>query len=326
MKCLNPLTCEANYNEKERKYLYSVKRTKQESCTEGFLIACGQCIACRINRARMWSIRCVHESMFHDESCFITLTYNPENLPDDLSVSNDEHQKFMKRLRHHIKKPIKYYMAAEYGQPTEYERDNDLSNIGRPHYHYLIFGWSPTDCNIIGKKKDNIYYSSPTVLNAWQNKGFVVIGDVTSDSALYVAQYCTKKITGDSQDAHYFRIHPDTHALLNCEPEFQRCSHGIGKKFIDTYPNDLRKGFITHENKKYPIPRYYLKKLNEKWDTGDNQVKKEIGQLLDDIAQSRGDTENFEILPDFQDLNYSYNVAKVYQERNQRLQSLTQNF
>ena len=44
-------------------------------------VPCGQCIGCRLERSKMWAVRCMHESQLHDKNCFLTLTYNDENLP-----------------------------------------------------------------------------------------------------------------------------------------------------------------------------------------------------------------------------------------------------
>lgn len=49
-------------------------------------IPCGQCIGCRLEKSRQWAIRCVHEASLYENNCFITLTYSPENLPEDGSL------------------------------------------------------------------------------------------------------------------------------------------------------------------------------------------------------------------------------------------------
>ena len=332
MKCLSPVTIEGTYNAKEKKTVYTTNRKTQASETNGYMVSCGQCIACRINRARIWSVRNAHEAMFHDQHCFITLTYNPESLPDDLSVSNEVHQNFLKRLRKTVweqeRKKIRFYMAAEYGQPDEYEKQEGLSRIGRPHYHYLIYGWTPKDLEYLKTVKEHHYYTSETVLKAWQNQGFVVIGNVTPESAAYVAGYCTKKITGDSQEEHYTRIHPDTGQIVKANPEFQRCSIGIGKQWVEKYHNDLRKGYIVFDGKIYPVPRYYMQVLDKMCDElpPGNQKKLQLIELIDDIQQNRVDETNFEVLPDFEKLNYRYDVAKVYQERATERQTLNEQF
>lgn len=316
MKCLCPLNIQTNYNAAERRPVHTVKRSKMIDGEDTTLVSCGQCIACRINRARMWSLRCAHEAQLYRESCFITLTYSPECLPPDLSVSVRELQLFIKRLRKAIAPVrIRYYAAGEYGSPTDLEVKNKLSAVGRPHYHLLVFGWYPPDCIAIKQgRRGHMYYTSQIVLNAWRNQGFVVIGSVTPASASYVAQYCTKKICGTDADEHYQRIHPETGECLQVKPEFQTCSLGIGRGWLYQYYNDLAKGFVTFDGKKYTIPRYYMKKLNEWCDKENNH---ELIELLDEIGFARADGSTFEQIPDFKALNYRYDVAKVYRERAQ---------
>ena len=44
-------------------------------------LPCGQCIGCRLERARQWALRCMHESSLYEENSFVTLTYDDEHLP-----------------------------------------------------------------------------------------------------------------------------------------------------------------------------------------------------------------------------------------------------
>ena len=66
--------------------------------TEGryILLPCGQCMECRINKAREWSVRLVHEAKMHERSSFLTLTYNDDQLPVDNSLYYPHVQKFLK--------------------------------------------------------------------------------------------------------------------------------------------------------------------------------------------------------------------------------------
>jgi hypothetical protein len=49
-------------------------------------IPCGRCIGCRLEYSRQWAMRCHHEASLHTFNSFITLTYDPENLPQDGSL------------------------------------------------------------------------------------------------------------------------------------------------------------------------------------------------------------------------------------------------
>lgn len=60
-------------------------------------LPCGQCLGCRLERSRQWAIRCMHEASMHEYSCFATLTYNEESVPNSLCYR--DFQLFMKRAR-----------------------------------------------------------------------------------------------------------------------------------------------------------------------------------------------------------------------------------
>lgn len=62
-------------------------------------VACGQCGGCRLERARQWAIRCMHEAKFHQVNSFITLTYDDEHLPEDGSLKLRDWQQFADKLR-----------------------------------------------------------------------------------------------------------------------------------------------------------------------------------------------------------------------------------
>ncbi len=49
-------------------------------------VPCGQCINCRLEKARQWAVRCVHEAQLYAQNCFITLTYSDEHIPQDHSI------------------------------------------------------------------------------------------------------------------------------------------------------------------------------------------------------------------------------------------------
>jgi hypothetical protein len=153
-------------------------------------ISCGQCIGCRLTRSRHWATRIVHEAQCHDENVFITLTYNPENLPPDCGLRKKDFQDFMKRLRKAFpNNKIRYYHCGEYGD-----------NTNRPHYHAILHGINFSDwCYLFDSPSGQPIYTSTTLEKIW-SKGFVTIGEVTFESAAYVARYVVKKITGKGQD------------------------------------------------------------------------------------------------------------------------------
>lgn len=227
---------------------------------EPIRIPCGQCIGCRLNKSMEWASRIMHETRFHEVSSFITLTYDDENLPADYSLNKKHFQDFMKRLRHETDEKISYYHCGEYGE--EYKR---------PHYHAIVFGYDVPDRTLWKMSNDIPVYSSNTLDDIW-GKGFTSIGNVTIESAAYVARYTMKKITGKAQHVvdektglkPYERICPINLTINEVEPEYATMSTkpAIGKKFVekyftDVYPHDE---VIVNGHSRKP-PRYYDKLL-----------------------------------------------------------------
>lgn len=165
---------------------------------------CGQCVPCRTKRKKLWVSRIMLESLKHGDSSFITLTYSDDKLPGDFVHRGEffkaglypkDLQDWLKRLRFMISpRKLRYYAVGEYGDES-----------WRPHYHAVVFGLSPLEVN--------------TVRTSW-GLGHVVVGNLTIQSAAYVAGYVTKKMGKKIGDA----------ALDGKYPEFQRMSlcPGIG--------------------------------------------------------------------------------------------------
>lgn len=243
MTCFYPLTAyrldngEISFNEKGK--------TKQK-----LSLPCGQCQGCRLERSRSWAIRCIHEAKMHKENCFITLTYNDENQQYDLIYSH--FQKFLKRLRKKFpQKNIRYYMAGEYGEQTH-----------RPHFHACLFGIDFSDKRLFRELPSGSYLYTSKLLEQLWPFGYSTIGDVTFESAAYVARYVMKKVTGPPAADHYQVCCPNTGELKPITPEFNRMSlkPGIGKKFLEKYLSDIYpNGTIIHNGSKQKPPRFYEK-------------------------------------------------------------------
>lgn len=62
-------------------------------------LPCGQCIGCRLDRARAWAARCLHEAESYQDNCFLTLTYDDDHLPKDNSLNKRDIILFIKKLR-----------------------------------------------------------------------------------------------------------------------------------------------------------------------------------------------------------------------------------
>lgn len=193
-------------------------------------VACGQCLGCRLDRTRHWAARIVHEASEHEENCFITLTYDDEHLPYRGSLHKEHFQKFVKRLRKHFEgRRIRYYHCGEYGE-----------ELNRPHYHACFFNLGFPDKQLFQEREGNFLFVSQTLNKLWPY-GFATIGEVTFESAAYVARYCLKKVTGVNSQEHYSRIDLDTGELYTLEPEYVTMSRrpGIGKSWYEKYKSDV---------------------------------------------------------------------------------------
>ena len=189
---------------------------------------CGCCPACRAQKSLEWSLRMYLESTYYNDIAFITLTYAPEFLPENGSLSPAHLQGFFKRLRRKIDYKIRYFACGEYGD-----------KFGRAHYHAIIYGLKQDDWL--------------KVYESW-GKGRVECEKPSFEAFKYVAGYVNKKI---GRQREWKEKNPDLY------PMFQRCSLGLGLKFIlekvHVFTNTLIIG-----NKRFYIGRYLRNKLAEK--------------------------------------------------------------
>lgn len=205
-------------------------------------LPCGQCIECRLERSRGWAMRCMHEASLYKRNSFITLTYDDAHLPADGALDHPAFQRFMKRLRKRFApETVRFYMCGEYG-PENW----------RPHYHACLF-----NCDFDDKKYLRVMesgaklYTSELLSELWPF-GYTSVGDVTFESAAYIARYCVQKITGDAAEAHYARVGGV------CEYNQMSRMPGLGAGFLekwesDIYPHD----YVVVNGKECNVPKYY---------------------------------------------------------------------
>lgn len=256
----------------KRKYLY-------DTSGKFILLPCGQCVACRLNKSREWATRCVLESKMHEENCFITLTYNDENLPADYGLCKKHFTDFMKRLRKNTGEKIRYYAAGEYG-----------NLYSRPHYHACLFGWKPHDLQLYSVRNGINLYLSETLLKAWQYKGYVTVGDVTFESAAYVARYVMKKITGERAEEHYQGRQPE-YTVMSRRP-------GIGASFFEKYSTDIYgKDFIVIRDQiKCKPPKYFDRLYDVYYGEGSFEVDVKEKRIIKSLKSFyRGDVNEYSL-------------------------------
>lgn len=214
------------------------------------------------------------EQKAHDISCFVTLTYSDENVPNELKPSHLK--RFIKKLRK-IVDPVKfrYFGVGEYGEQSE-----------RPHYHLAIFGLGSIHSDAIEK--------------AWTFQGepigFIMVGSLNKDSARYIAGYCIKGLT--NKNRKYVK-----EVLNGRNPEFTRSSNrngGIGARGIDIICGDISadKYFdqnkirllreITIGGKRYPIGRYLTKRVVQRLGLSEKEAV-ELESYQKELIESYGE-------------------------------------
>lgn len=217
--------------------LHQVKRSGEP---EMLRIPCGSCFGCRMGYAEMWAIRLEHETAMSDRASFVTLTYDPDNVPW-YGLDLGDLQRFLKRLRK--KGSFRYFAAGEYGGDT-----------GRPHFHLGLFNVNLEDRN----------GHSDLLARLWPY-GFHSCSDFTPGRARYIAGYAVKKIRGradEREDVCNF----ETGEIVRRRREFCVMSRnpGIGASFYERYRSDFLRGFIADRGGvKRRLPRYYVEKLRQ---------------------------------------------------------------
>lgn len=269
MKCEHPMLVYRKLNNISGEYEYKIlthdstepySAEKLDSFLyehDGIIIPCGKCMACRVNNSKMWSNRCMMELPYHQESWFLTLTYDDKNLPLGKCINGevsptlrfDDLQDFLKRLRSHNAyyglPKVRFFACGEYGERS-----------ARPHYHVIVFGLHVPDLEpfFMNRFKQQIYLSG-TIQKIW-DRGQISIGEVTPQSVDYVARYTTKKL--NTQSKEYY-------AKLGIEKPGLRMSRrpGIGYQYLVDHPEiwDFKSYFVGELE--MTAPRYFKKKLSE---------------------------------------------------------------
>lgn len=259
-------------------------------------IACGQCIGCRLERSRQWAVRCMHEASLHSANCFLTLTYDDDHLPRSIdtetgeigagryaSLNKIDIQNFIKRLRKRTGVKIRYLQCGEYGDRT-----------GRPHHHVIFFGYDFPDKYHWGQRDGYNYWRSPmldessfdsvgrVVEPLWPH-GHSIIGDLTFESAAYVARYCLKKVTGEDADAIYVGRLPEF-ITMSLKPGIAH--DWISNNLDDVYPNDrvfVKSGVVSRPPKYYD--KIYDVERKDFWKIRRNRVLKAKQRPRDSVRR-----------------------------------------
>lgn len=229
-------------------------RHKEKGKLTGYwYVPCGQCYACRVNRTQQWTFRLILELTDWESACFITLTYNDDNLPAGNGLYYRDLQLFFKRLRKNYGKKIKYYAVGEYGDNDEQinygNKDEKGRWLGRPHYHAIVYGLpNNNDTRLIMVRCWKLCSPDRFLYNG---KG---VANVTIDSIAYVSGYCQKKLLGN----YAKKVYEDQGIA---SPQ-SRCSRGLGLAAFGRNIDQVKaNGCVFWNGAKLPVPRYFREKF-----------------------------------------------------------------
>lgn len=263
---------------------------------DGYLeVPCGQCWECRLERSRQWAVRITHEAKLYERNSFITLTYDNEHLPPNRSLNRQHFQLFLKRLRNQLCDCPRDYSLSKRGRKVCF---NPLHRVryfhcgeygdfnGRPHYHAVIFGhdFKGDSTHLQTTSHGDHLWTSNALSKAWP-KGIHAVGNLTFESAAYVARYIMKKVTGDLAEDYYG----------GREPEYTTMSRrpGIGADWInknlgDVYPSDE----VIIRGKSCRPPKYYDQVLEQR----DPELHERIKEQRIAAAKTHGEDQTYERL------------------------------
>lgn len=233
MACTNPILAYVKYTDpttgkKDLSFVSKVDANyKTVSSIYGkdntFFLPCGKCPSCRKDRAKVWAVRCCLEASQYEVNSFITLTYEQHHLPKGGLCKHDV-DKFIKFLRKQTGQKIRYFYCGEYGELTL-----------RPHYHLILFNYFPDDA-VLHYTSDKGYpvYKSKFLNKIWCNKGFVEVGSLTFESAMYCSKYILK---ADSNNPNCTKlVVPENNApVFHC----MSLKPGIGAEYIKSHLDDI---------------------------------------------------------------------------------------
>jgi len=172
----------------------------------------------------------VLEARGHQQNCFITLTYEDENLPLDRGLRRKDLTSFFKKLRK-AKHPFRYYACGEYGTDTK-----------RAHYHACLFGIDFTDKVELERRDEDILYYSQELTDIWA-LGNTSVGELNFQTAAYCARYIvqTKKGKALREGKGTFLLDETTGEMIPVEEPYAVMSRrpGIATEWLMKYSGDI---------------------------------------------------------------------------------------
>ena len=174
--CLNPKWIYKKGRYKEDNY-----RGKKDDFYEiGTYSKCGYCEQCINSRCNDWVVRNYWESKAHEKISFVTLTYKESPIILVRKDFQDWKKRFRIELDRTTSEKVRFFECGEYG-----------SRYGRPHAHFIIYGWTDENAKYfkINKKKQIVYVSE--IINETWGLGFTSYQKFNANEIPYITLYNT---------------------------------------------------------------------------------------------------------------------------------------
>lgn len=321
---------------------------------------CGQCEICRIEKSRQWAVKAAAERKAWQNSCFLTLTYKPDDpifVATDGTINKSTMQSFWKKLRYHLYKETKgaeeinmkdeleimeeipkeiklKYMISKRkpnNKPIRYIQANEYGEKkGRCHHHAIVFNFNPTDLKRYSKDRRGYYlYTSDKINKIWGH-GHVIIGRATTNAAAYVGRYCTKKHSKISKYVQAklieAKIKGDEEEIKIWKSKKESISASslgyIGSYYWETKKDEIKrnKGILVAWNKGVRLEK--IPKIMEK------QWENEEGNTYEwyDYWKEKTGKEQWEKILSQTDLNEEEYIKSTYEERERKIQKLKREY
>lgn len=245
MACISPL---------------SIPRPNGRGNRDRISVPCGKCVSCYSKRRSEWSFRLLQELKNAETAYFVTLTYDPENIPvveGNQSLSKIDVQLFLKRLRQSVVKVdksirIRYFLSGEYGNET-----------GRPHYHMVIF-----NLPYIKTVAETKMLMQEFIQRDWK-LGLCHVGSVTEASIMYTTKYMLKGSF----------VPEGVEEPFSLMSRGGRNGHGLGYEYIKRMadwhrnPDGEDRNYSMKSGKKVGLPRFYRDKIFTKQEIENINIK-----------------------------------------------------
>lgn len=278
MKCKNPYFKDPNGK---------IYKSAQGDRFQGVPFGCGQCMACRINKVREWQHKIMLEATSHKQSAFVTLTFRDEEVPEKVTVR--EVQLFVKRMRKYYEPlRLRFFAVGEYGD-----------RYGRPHYHLAVFGVNDSficpDCdkdhcpNIETKKNLHCEYQGKELciqeemMSSW-TKGIVQVGEITKESAGYIAGYAAKGMTKAGSEKREF-------ILMSKYPPLGTQAVLDAARHMDDVPDNQVVTSFSYGRNSRPLGRSLIKILMEARGQDPLLLKGNLNRWQDEVAGTYSEFE-----------------------------------